>query len=264
MDVQQAERYSRHILLPQIGEAGQQRLAAARVLIIGLGGLGSPVAMYLAASGVGHLVLVDFDHVELSNLQRQIIHSSADIGRDKVASARDRILALNPEVKVTTLAWVLDDDELEAEIKQASVVVDATDNFETRFALNALCWRLATPLVSGAAIRMEGQVGVFDPRDPSGGCYRCLYTNESGEGEACSQVGVLAPLLGIVGSVQATETIKLIIGTGRSLAGRLLVLDAQDMEWRTLKLPKDPACPVCGSANPAGKAGSPTAAAGNR
>lgn len=242
-----SERYSRHLLLPQIGESGQARLRQARVLVIGLGGLGSPVAMYLAASGVGELVLVDFDHVELSNLQRQVIHSSADIGRDKVASARDRVAALNPEVKVTTLAYAPEDNELEKEISKATVVVDASDNFETRFALNALCHRAGVPLVSGAAIRMEGQVGVFDPRDPESGCYRCLYTDESGEGEACSQVGVLAPLLGIIGSVQATETIKLIVQTGRSLAGRLLVLDALDMEWRMLKLPRDPECPVCGS-----------------
>jgi adenylyltransferase/sulfurtransferase len=257
-----SERYSRHLLLPQIGEAGQARLRRARVLVIGLGGLGSPVAMYLAASGVGHLVLVDFDHVELSNLQRQVIHSSADIGRNKVESARDRVVALNPEVKVTPLAYVLDDDELADEIARADVVVDASDNFETRFTLNALCHRAGIPLVSGAAIRMEGHVGVFDPRDPLSGCYRCLYTDESGEGEACSRVGVLAPLLGIVGSVQATEAIKLIVGTGRTLAGRLLVLDALDMEWRMLKLPKDPACPVCGTQPAAaGPGGNGTAAA---
>ena len=241
-----SERYSRHLLLPQIGEPGQARLRRARVLVIGLGGLGSPVAMYLAASGVGHLVLVDFDHVELSNLQRQVIHSSADVGRNKVESARDRVAALNPEVEVTTLAYVLDDEELADEIARADVTVDASDNFETRFVLNALCYGAGTPLVSGAAIRMEGHVGVFDPRDPDSGCYRCLYTDESGEGEACSQVGVLAPLLGIIGSVQATEAIKLIVGTGRTLAGRLLVLDALEMEWRMLKLPKDPKCPVCG------------------
>jgi adenylyltransferase/sulfurtransferase len=241
-----SERYSRHLMLPQIGESGQARLNQARVLVIGLGGLGSPVAMYLAASGVGQLVLVDFDHVELSNLQRQVIHSSADIGRDKVESARDRVIALNPEVAVTTLAYVLDDEELAEEISRADVVLDASDNFETRFLLNALCYRAGTPLVSGAAVRMEGQVGVFDPRNADSGCYRCLYTDESGEGEACSQVGVLAPLLGIIGSVQATEALKLILDMGTTLAGRLLVLDALDMEWRMLKLPKDPKCPVCG------------------
>jgi molybdopterin/thiamine biosynthesis adenylyltransferase len=256
------ERYSRHLLLPQIGEPGQARLRQARVLVIGLGGLGSPVAMYLAASGVGHLVLVDFDHVELSNLQRQVIHSSADIGRNKVESARDRVAALNPEVEVSTLAYVLDDDELAEEVARANVVVDASDNFETRFVLNAICYAAGTPLVSGAAIRLEGHVGVFDPRDPDSGCYRCLYTDESGEGEACSQVGVLAPLLGIIGSVQATEVIKLIVGTGRTLAGRLLVLDALDMEWRMLKLPKDPHCPVCSSQPVAtGSGGDGTAAA---
>lgn len=252
-----SERYSRHLLLPEIGEAGQARIREARVLVIGLGGLGSPVAMYLAASGVGHLVLVDFDHVELSNLQRQVIHATDDIGRDKVASAKDRIRALNPEVAVTTLAYVLEDDELAAEVAKADVVVDASDNFETRFGLNALCYRLGKPLVSGAAIRMEGQVGVFDPRERESGCYRCLYTDESGEGEACAQVGVLAPLLGIIGSVQATEALKLIVGMGRPMAGRLLILDALDMEWRMLKLPRDPECPVCGT-----EAAGGTAAAG--
>lgn len=262
MDANQRQRYSRHMLLPQIGEDGQRKLAEARVLIIGLGGLGSPVSMYLAASGVGHLVLFDFDCVELSNLQRQIIHSSPDIGRNKVDSARDRIAALNPEVRVTACAWVPDDDELTAEIDSATVVVDATDNFETRFTLNALCRQAGKPLVSGAAIRMEGQVGVFDPADTDAGCYRCLYTDESGEGEACSQVGVLSPLLGIIGSVQATETIKLIVGTGRTLSGRLLVLDALDMEWRTLRLPKDPECPVCGDPSEAGNAGQRNLAVG--
>ncbi len=233
--------------LAEIGERGQERLNAARVLVVGLGGLGSPVAMYLAASGVGHIVLSDYDAVELSNLQRQIVHGSADIGRTKVESARDTLLALNPEIEVTPLPWALDDD-LDAQVATATVVVDATDNFESRFALNAACRRHATPLVSGAAIRMEGQIAVFDPRDPDSPCYRCLYTDDGRvEGEPCALVGVLAPLLGIVGSVQAAETIKLIAGFGTSLAGRLIAFDAADMEWRELRLPRDPACPVCGT-----------------
>ena len=247
MNERLAQRYARHMRLAEIGERGQERLNAAQVLVVGLGGLGSPVAMYLAASGVGHIVLSDYDAVELSNLQRQIVHRSADVGRAKVDSARDTLLALNPEIEVTPLHWALDDD-LDEQVAAATVVVDATDNFESRFALNAACRRHATPLVSGAAIRMEGQIAVFDPRDPDSPCYRCLYSDDGRvEGEPCALVGVLAPLLGIVGSVQAAETIKLIAGFGTSLAGRLIALDAADMEWRELRLPKDPACPVCGT-----------------
>lgn len=245
MNEQLARRYSRHMRLAEIGQRGQERLNAARVLVVGLGGLGSPVAMYLAASGIGHIVLSDYDAVELSNLQRQIVHRSADVGRAKVESARDTLLALNPEIEVTPKPWALDDD-LDEEVAAATVVVDATDNFESRFALNAACWRHGTPLVSGAAIRMEGQIAVFDPRDPASPCYRCLYSDDGqAEGEPCALVGVLAPLLGIIGSVQAVETIKLIVGFGTSLAGRLIALDAAEMEWRELRLGKDPACPVC-------------------
>ena len=215
MNQRLAERYSRHVRLSEIGPCGQERLNAARVLVVGLGGLGSPVAMYLAASGVGHIVLSDYDVVELSNLQRQIVHRSGDVGRNKVESARDALLALNPEIEVTPKHWALDDD-LDDEVAAATVVVDATDNFESRFVLNAACWRHATPLVSGAAIRMEGQIAVFDPRDPDSPCYRCLYSDDGrAEGEPCALVGVLAPLLGIIGSVQAVETIKLIAGFRR-------------------------------------------------
>ncbi|NIP45173.1 MAG: molybdopterin-synthase adenylyltransferase MoeB [Gammaproteobacteria bacterium] len=250
MTPEEKSRYSRHMLLAQIGAAGQERLLAARVLVVGMGGLGSPVAMYLAASGVGHLVLSDFDVVELSNLQRQIIHRSDDVDRNKVESARKAILALNPGVQVTALPYALQDDDLDDEVAAADVVVDACDNFQSRFEMNAACWRQRTPLVSAAAMRMEGQVSVFDPRQPESPCYRCLYSDESTEGEACSQVGVLAPLLGIVGSIQATEAMKLIVGMGTTLVGRVLVLDALDMELRTLKLRKDPQCPVC--SEPAG------------
>ena len=201
--------------------------------------------MYLAASGVGHLVIADFDHVDLSNLQRQILHGTADLGRDKVASARDTMLALNPDLEITTLNRAPEDEELEEQVRLADVVVDACDNFESRFTLNRLCVACSTPLVSAAAVRFEGQVSVFDTRDAASPCYRCLYSDESGEGEACSQVGVLAPLLGIIGSVQAVETLKLIVGMGEGLAGRVLMLDALGMEWRALRLRRDPACPVC-------------------
>jgi molybdopterin-synthase adenylyltransferase len=246
MTPEQESRYSRHILLAQIGRQGQEKLLAARVLIVGMGGLGSPVAMYLAASGVGHLVLTDFDIVELSNLQRQIIHHTDDVGENKVESARAAIRDLNPGVRVSAIPWALEGEELAREIDAADVVVDACDNFESRFELNAHCWRLRTPLVSAAAMRMDGQVTVFDPRQPDSPCYRCLYSDDSSEGEACSQVGVLAPLLGIVGSIQAAETMKLVVGMGKTLVGRVLVLDALDMELRTLRLRKDPDCPVCG------------------
>jgi len=246
MNDEQQQRYSRHVLLPQIGVQGQERLLAARVFILGAGGLGSPVTMDLASAGVGHLVLADFDHVDLSNLQRQILHGVADLGADKVSSARDTIAALNPGITVTTLNRAPDDDELDEQIGLADVVVDACDNFETRFSLNRFCVKHATPLVSAAAVRFEGQISVFDSRDSNSPCYRCLYSDDSSEGEACSQVGVLAPLLGIIGSTQAVEVIKLIVGIGESLAGRVMMLDALGMEWRTLKLRKDPACPVCG------------------
>jgi len=243
------ERYARHALLAQIGPAGQARIQAARVLLIGLGGLGSPVAMYLASAGIGELVLSDYDFVELSNLQRQIVHGTPDVGRDKVDSARATIERLNPNVRVTTLAYELEDDELVDEVGRADVVVDACDNFETRFAINAACWRTDTPLVSGAAMRWEGQISVFDPRRADSPCYRCLYDDASTEGEACSQVGVIAPLLGIIGSVQATETLKLITGAGEPLVGRVVALDALYMEWRELRLRKRSACPVCATAH---------------
>ena len=246
MNVEQLQRYGRHIALADFGDDGQQRLLESRVLIVGLGGLGSPIAMYLAASGVGELVLTDFDQVELSNLQRQIIHTTAEIGADKVESARRGIDRLNPEVNVQTRAWSMEEDEFHEEVQQADVVVDACDNFQTRFELNRASLATGTPLVSGAALRYEGQVSVFDPRKPDSPCYRCLYADEGGpEGEPCAQVGVLAPLLGIVGSIQSVETLKLLTGVGRSLAGRVVVIDAYELDIRTLKLRKDPHCPAC-------------------
>jgi len=247
MDDPQLLRYSRQILLPQIGLEGQQRLLAARVLIIGVGGLGSPVAMYLAASGVGHLVLVDYDMVELSNLQRQIVHTTDRIGMHKVNSAQSTLAALNPEVRVTAIAGQLDPEALVEQVQLADAVVDCSDNFATRFALNRVCVANKTPLISGAAIRLEGQVAVFCPGRADSPCYRCLYKDMDELGESCSQTGVLAPLVGIIGSIQATETIKVLLDIGETLTGRLLVLDALSMEWRSIKLRKDPDCPVCGT-----------------
>lgn len=244
MNDEQLLRYSRQIMLPDVDLDGQDKLLAARVLIIGLGGLGSPVAMYLAAAGVGHLTLVDFDAVDLTNLQRQIVHTTVRIGMNKAASAAQTLRELNPGVKIETIEKLLATDELVAQVKLATVVVDCTDNFQTRFAINAACVAAKVPLVSGAAIRLEGQVAVFDARAETSPCYRCLYEEDSDD-LTCAANGVLAPLVGIIGSMQALETIKLICGFGSSLAGRLLLLDARHSQWRELKLPKDHNCPVC-------------------
>lgn len=244
MEDEQLLRYSPQIMLPQIDVEGQEKLLASRVLIIGMGGLGSPIAMYLAAAGIGHLVLVDDDVVELSNLQRQIAHGTADIGLSKVESAKQTIKELNPEIKITIYAERLEGKKLSDEIAAANVVIDGTDNFSTRFALNDSCVKNHTPLVSGAAIRMEGQVSVFN-KTPDSPCYRCLYKDEGELDTSCSTNGVLSPVVGIIGSIQATEAIKVLLGIGETLDGKLLVLDALHMEWRTLKLKKDPACPTC-------------------
>lgn len=244
MNDDQLLRYSRQIMLPAMGVEGQERLLAARVLIIGLGGLGSPAAMYLAAAGVGTLVLADFDQVDLSNLQRQIAHATDRIGTLKVESARQTLAALNPECRVESIPRMLDAPELAAEVAQADLVLDCSDNFATRFAVSAACQRAGKPLVSGAAIRMEGQVSVFSGR-PGDPCYHCLYGAEGEVDETCTENGVLAPLVGIIGSIQATEAIKVLAGIGEPLYGRLLVLDAATMEWRSLRLRADPACPQC-------------------
>jgi adenylyltransferase/sulfurtransferase len=244
MNDDQLLRYSRQIMLPSIGIDGQERLLDARVLLVGLGGLGSPAAMYLAAAGVGTLVLVDFDRVDLTNLQRQIVHTSARIGELKVASARETLLALNPECRVETLAKRLDEAGLKQQIEEADLVLDCSDNFTTRFTINKACYETATPLVSGAAIRMEGQISVFSG-EPGGPCYHCLYPDEGALDETCTANGVLAPLVGVIGSLQAVEAIKQLTGAGTTLQGRLLLLDALTMEWRTLRLTADPACPVC-------------------
>lgn len=239
-------RYSRQIMLPEVDIAGQEAWLRASVLIIGLGGLGSPVAMYLAAAGVGRLVLVDDDQVELTNLQRQIIHSTAAIGRAKVESAKATISGLNPDTEVVAINARLDEAALEKQVAECDLVVDCCDNFTTRFAVNAACVKHHTPLVSGAAIRLEGQVAVFDSRREDAPCYRCLYRDGDEENLTCSESGVLAPLVGIIGSVQAMEALKVLATLGEPLVGRLLLLDGRHMDWRTLKLRRDPECPCCG------------------
>ncbi len=238
-------RYSRQIQLPDFGEEGQERLRSARVLVVGVGGLGSAAAMYLAAAGVGHVVLSDYDRVDLSNLQRQIAHRSRDVGRLKVDSARDTLLALNPEIEVTVIARALDDAELAEEARYCNAVVDACDNFETRFAINRACHRVGVPLVSGAAVGLAGQVAVFS-HQRGAPCYHCLYQDDGSADEPCARLGILAPVVGIVGAVQATETLKLLAGLGEPLIGRLLLIDALTMTWRTLRLRRDPACSTCG------------------
>ncbi len=248
MQDHQLLRYSRQIMLPQWDVAGQEAVLAARVLIVGLGGLGCPAAMYLAAAGVGQLVLADFDAVDLTNLQRQIAHGDSDIDALKVDSAQQTLQQLNPEVRVTALGERLQGQALEQEVAQADLVLDCSDNFTTRHAINRACVATRTPLVSGAAIRFEGQLAVFDPRLAGTPCYRCLYADSPDEALSCSENGVISPLVGVIGSLQALEALKLLAGVGESLAGRLLVFDALTADWRSLKLPRDPACPVCSTA----------------
>ena len=244
-DDKQLLRYSRQIMLPEMDIEGQQKLLDATVLIVGLGGLGSPAAIYLATSGIGHLVLADDDQVELSNLQRQILHNDQSIGLTKVESATQTLQALNPDLRITGLTCRLEGDALREQVEQADVVVDASDNFTTRFAINRACLASKTPLVSGAAIRLDGQISVFDSRNADSPCYHCLYKDTGDENLSCSENGVLAPLVGIIGSIQALEVIKLITHVGKPLVGRLLVLDGRTMSWRELKLPKDPQCAHC-------------------
>jgi adenylyltransferase/sulfurtransferase len=239
-------RYSRQIMLPQFGIEGQQRLAGSSVLVVGLGGLGSPVAMYLAAAGVGRLVLCDDDRVDLSNLQRQVVHGTAAIGTPKVDSAKRRLNDLNPDVEILTHTTRLDDDGLGAAVYDVDLVIDCSDNFTTRFTLNAQCHAQRTPLVSGAAIRWEGQVAVFDQR-PGSPCYRCLYDDTGDDDTNCTDNGVIAPLVGVIGAMQALEAIKCLCGVGEPLSGRLLIFDGLRAQWREVALRPDPACPVCGT-----------------
>jgi adenylyltransferase/sulfurtransferase len=246
MNDNQLLRYNRQIMLSQVDIIGQERLLSSHVLIIGLGGLGSPVAMYLAAAGVGRLTLVDFDRVDLSNLQRQIIHTTSDIGKLKVNSAADTLHTLNPETQITTLSLRLEDEALTQAVNNADLVVDASDNFATRFAINRACVETGTPLVSGAAIRLEGQVTVFTNRGDNTPCYQCLYDDIPEQEARCSETGILASVVGIIGSIQATETIKILAKLGTPLAGRLLILDATNLEFREIRLRRDPHCLVCG------------------
>ena len=238
-------QYGRQIHLPQIAESGQQRLLDARVFIVGMGGLGSPVALYLAAAGVGHLVICDYDHVELSNLQRQIIHRRDSIGELKVVSAARTIHALNPDITVNTLSRNLDAEEMREQIEAAHVVVDCSDNFSTRFMINRLAVQLERPLVSGAAIRWEGQICSFDSSQEESPCYHCLYSDDGTEGDSCEMEGVVAPLVGIIGAMQAQEVMNVLLEQP-ALVGKLMVFDAITMTWRTIRLAKDEACPVCG------------------
>ena len=242
----QLSRYSRHLLLPEIDLTGQAHLTSAKALVIGAGGLGSPAAMYLASSGVGKITLFDHDEVDLGNLQRQIAFRTNDIGTPKVERLRQALLELNPEIEVDAFCQRAEGSVLTDAVAAADVVIDACDNFDTRFAINQACFATDTPLVSGAAIRLQGQATVFDPRQQSSPCYRCLYReDETLPQETCRDRGVFAPLVGIIGSIQATEALKLLLGLGQPLTGRLLLLDALTMTPRIVNLPQDPDCPVC-------------------
>ena len=249
MDDQQLLRYSRHILLPEIGIEGQERLRRARALVVGAGGLGCPAALYLAASGIGRLTIADADRVDLTNLQRQILYRSDSICEPKVEAARAALAALNPEVEVIALAARLEGAALEPLVAEADVVLDCSDNFATRHALNRACVRHARPLVSGAAIRFDGQLAVFDLRRGDAPCYACLFPETAETDEPrCAVMGVFAPLTGTIGTLQAMEAIKLLAGTGEALNARLLLLDAKRADWRTVRVAKDPGCEVCGAA----------------
>ena len=247
MNDQQLLRYSRHILLDPIGIEGQQALLAGHALVIGAGGLGSPAALYLASAGIGHLTIVDDDTVDLTNLQRQIAHTTARVGQPKVESVRTALLDLNPEVVVTALAERVDDERLAALVAAADVVLDCSDNFATRHAVNRACVAARVPLVSGAVIRFDGQVSVFDRRRAEAPCYSCLFPQDQAfEDVACATMGVFAPLVGVIGAMQAAEALKLVMGIGTSLAGRLLMLDGLHMEWTSIQIKRNPCCPVCG------------------
>lgn len=238
-------RYTRQMTLPQLGEDGQLALQEAHVLILGLGGLGSPAAMYLAAAGVGTLTLCDYDRVDLSNLHRQILYSDAEVGQRKTSAAAAKLRAVNPRLEVHTEDRRLDAEALAGRLGGVDVVLDCSDNFATRHTVNKACVSSATPLISGAGIRLEGQVSLFNAT-PSSPCYACLYPEGEEQAERCADVGVLGPVVGVIGSLQALEAIKLIAEIGDTLDGRVLVLDGQAMQWRSLALKKDPRCPVCG------------------
>lgn len=250
MDPSPDNRHARHLSLPQVGERGQQALESARVLIVGMGGLGSPAALYLAAAGVGRagdgaLVFADFDTVEISNLQRQIAHTSPRAGGLKTHSARAACLEIDPDLRIETIDYGLDEEDLAELIPGMDVVLDCSDNFPTRFALNAASVEHRVPLVSGAAIRFDGQLMVIDSRDPDSACYRCLYTHGDDSADTCAQVGILGPVVGVIGCLQALEAIKLISQCGDAAIGRLLLFDGLSAEWNEIQLARNPDCPVC-------------------
>jgi molybdopterin/thiamine biosynthesis adenylyltransferase len=248
MNDNQLLRYSRHILLDELGIEGQQRLLASQALVIGAGGLGSPVALYLGTAGVGRITLVDHDTVDLTNLQRQIAHDMSRIGQPKAASAAQSITDINPEITVVALQERADAKRLAELVATADVVIDCSDNFATRHAVNAACVAHRKPLVSGAAIGFDGQISVYDTRQPESPCYACLFPPDAAFEEArCATMGVFAPLVGIIGSMQAAEALKLLAGTGSSLAGRLQMLDARSMEWTEIRTVRSPDCSVCGA-----------------
>lgn len=247
MNDNQLLRYSRHILLPQVEYTGQEKLTQSHALIVGAGGLGSPVSLYLAASGVGTLTICDYDEVDLTNLQRQIIHTTQSVGINKAVSAQQTIYEINPEVKVKTVEQKSTEAEMDVLVSAADVVIDCSDNFATRYALNRICFAQKKPLVSGAAVRFEGQITVFDFRSEVSPCYHCLFPDNGNDQELrCADNGVFSPLVGMIGTAQAAEALKCLMGIGESLQGRLLLLDALTAEWRTIKLARDPACLVCG------------------
>jgi molybdopterin/thiamine biosynthesis adenylyltransferase len=248
MDDSQLLRYSRHILLDEVGIEGQQKLLASHALIIGAGGLGSPVAFYLGSAGVGHITVVDDDRVDATNLQRQIAHTLSGVGTFKAESIRKAVQNINPDVEVTTITQRADDALLDALAPNVDVMLDCTDNFATRHTLNRASVRHGKPLVSGAAIRFDGQVSVFDPRDATSPCYACVFPEAASFEEAqCATMGVFAPMVGIIGSVQAAETLRLLCGIGDSLAGRMQMLDGRSMSWNEMRVPRSPDCRVCGS-----------------
>ncbi|PSB91743.1 HesA/MoeB/ThiF family protein [Candidatus Pandoraea novymonadis] len=239
-------RYSRHILLDEIGIKGQEKLLAAHAIIIGAGGLGSPASLYLAAAGVGHITLIDDDIVDLTNLQRQILHDTKSVGQAKVISGHTRLAQLNPDVQVTAIHTRIDESSLTPLITHATVVIDSSDNFITRHSVNRACVAVKVPLVAGAASRFDGQISVFDMRNPASPCYECLFpAKEPPPTQTCASMGVFAPLVGIIGSMQAAETIKLIVGISQSLAGRLLILDSLRMSWHTMRCAPNPDCLIC-------------------
>ena len=239
-------RYSKQIMLPQIDIEGQQKINDSTILIIGMGGLGSPTALYLAAAGVGHIVIADFDQVELSNLQRQIIHSTSDIGDDKVNSAKAKLLELNPNITVTVANEIMHSDNLASLIKDVDIVLDGTDNFESRFEINKACVECHKPLISAAVIRFEGQISVFKGYEVDQPCYQCLYSEQGDGRESCVENGVLAPVAGLVGTIQALQAIKVLLGLGEQLCGELLLIDGLDLSFRKVKIAKDSECPICG------------------